>query len=230
MMTNVRVLVLVYLLAMGQTLSAGVVLASNLSGTVGGAHLIGWDSSNVPIAQQFSTDSSATLVTSVNFGQYWSGATPNVNLAIYTDVLGSPGVDTAYTFSQSVGGSTDVGGGNFYGIAEYDMTSGASLTPNTTYWLVLTAVPGANQSVGWTAAGQGTGAGFMTGVKEWGGSSWFDLPRGAIGNGDLIYAVQAAAPVPEPVTASLASGLAALLFAMVVVRTRRPAAKTGLAA
>ena len=163
---------------------ASVILFDNLSnGNNGffGASAGSWE------AQRFKSDAtnlqliSATLrLNSTTAGSY--------RLSLFSDVANQPGVSLGTLFNDTTANKPANGDVKF--------TFSQPMTPNTNYWIVLSADTGQPTGVGWGATSTltGSGAGFQLPSKQSlnQGATWIDrsVPHQMQLEADL--------PVPEP--------------------------------
>lgn len=149
---------------------AGGTTTQSQTGTGSTNSLGGSTSSNLyAMAIQITASAHALSLTTIILKLAQSGTLPSglLNVAIYTNVAGAPGVqigtiDTHLNANAVSGTATD-----------YTFTVNAPMIPGVVYWIVLSGVPGTGGGGTLTIIGNSTGSGMLeqNGFGAW-ASSW----------------------------------------------------------
>ena len=196
---------------LGVTVRAQVIIFDNLSLTNSGNRTINGLTS--PTGQEFLTDSTNLYIQSITLrGTPATSATTRIR--IFTTSASHPGTDFGLTFTLSSVNSVGIPTFTFSPI------TGASLSANTLYWVVLdTSSVSDTASWQYTASNAGTGSGYQNNYADShdSGASW---TVGAASPSQMRVTMSTTA-IPEPAATSAALATTAILAMIAARRGRR---------
>ena len=185
-------------------LSSAVTLTDNLSNTTEDSEFVGGDTW---IAAAFSTDGASYQISSASL-LLATSETSTAKLDLYSSGSGQPGALLSTLTSPA----------SFPSVASPVNFTGSSyiLSPNSTYWLVLSA-PAGSFDWSWTENATGAGVGFLSNwaATDDAGGSWFTSDIEPMQFRVLANAVTPAIPEPASLTLmalSMAGIVTALRF------------------